>query len=324
MECDFDPASSRQTNEYAIGLSALKRQEQRDEVDCTRWQPLFDEISRYWGKVCLRGESALRINGIHQTQLKITSVDIGVKLDGQGVKDLTLKDLTDSEKSLLIQWLCDNCSTMSAEKGGACTRAAVQLINEGFRSTMLPRGSCILHLHDIVYTSGRKCLVGTSYPSKRGFKKELHLDLYFKNLEYWCDKDWDSTKCIMKGLGYVKLPPWRKRTQPVHNVLSSDELKPGKKKQKQISSYPCLREKAKKAKTNRWLFSHMAAVSAKKHDFIDLMYCLMRCTKIYYTDDDPNGLPEDRWIARVCGSASTSNPFRLGMSGGGVAHLCLS
>ena len=103
MECDFDPASVRQTKEYVIGLSELKRQEQRDEVDGTRWQLLFDESSRYWGKVCLRGESALRNNGIHQPQLRITSVDIGVKLDGQGVKDLALKDLIDSEKSLLIQ-----------------------------------------------------------------------------------------------------------------------------------------------------------------------------------------------------------------------------
>ena len=144
--------------------------------------------------------------------------------------------------------------------------------------------------------------MGTSPPFKSGFKKELHLDSYFKNLEYWCDKDWGSTKCTMKGLGYVMLPPWRKKTQLVHNILSSDELKPGKKRQKQINSYPCLREKAKKAKTNRWLFNHMAAVSAKKHDFIDLMYCLMQCTKINYTDDDPNGHPEDRcprvWISK--------------------------
>ena len=96
-------SSARQTNKYVIGLSELKRQEQRDEMDGTRWQLLFDESSRYWGKVCLRGESALRNNGIDQPQLRITSVDIGVKLDGHGVKELALKDLTSSEKSLLIQ-----------------------------------------------------------------------------------------------------------------------------------------------------------------------------------------------------------------------------
>ena len=73
---------------------------------------------------------------------------------------------------------------MSAEKGGACTRAGVQLITEGFRPTMLPRGPCVLHLHGIVYTNGRKGLVGPSPPFKRGFKKELHLDSYFKNLEF--------------------------------------------------------------------------------------------------------------------------------------------
>ena len=47
----------------------LERQEQRDEMDGTRWQLFFDESSKYWGKVCIRGESALRNNGTHQPQL---------------------------------------------------------------------------------------------------------------------------------------------------------------------------------------------------------------------------------------------------------------
>ena len=101
LECNWDPASVRQTNEYVIGLSALKRDEQKAEMDGVWWQMLFDESGRDWGKVCLKGESALR-NDKCQPNLRIISVDIGVKLDAEGVMQLAIRDLTRDELSRLL------------------------------------------------------------------------------------------------------------------------------------------------------------------------------------------------------------------------------
>ena len=285
LECNWDPASVRQTNEYVIGLSELKRTEQRQEMDGVFWQMLFDESGRDWGKVCLKGEAALR-NDKCQPSLRIISVDIGAKLDAQGVMELAISGLTRDELSRLLSWLTDNCSTMSGMKGGAVTRLAVKLISDGIRQTMLPRPACVLHAIALPYANGHKALVGPAPAFKRGFAKTLQLDSYLKNIEYWGDKDWDSTRSIMVGLGYVALPKWKKYVQIVHNILPLDQLKPHKTEQIQIIEIPCAREKMKKAKTNRWLFNWAACKSAERHDWIDLMYCLQQCTQIDYRDAD--------------------------------------
>ena len=287
LEMQFDAASVRQTNEYVIGLSEMKRREQKAEMKDVYWQLLFDESGRAWGKVCLKGEAALR-NDQCQPSMRIISVDIGAKLDADGVCELALQDLTREELSHLLSWLTDNCSTMSGESGGACTRAAVRLILDGIRQTMLPRPPCILHAIALPYVNGHKGLVGKAPPFKRGYAKVNQLDSYLKNLEYFGDKDWDTTRLIMIGLGYVCLPKWDKDVQIVHNTLALDHpaRQLNKETQKQIAELPCAREKMRKAKTNRWLFNHMACKSAEKHDFVDLMYCLQQTTQIDYRDPD--------------------------------------
>ena len=123
-------------------MSALKRDEQKAEMDGVWWQMLFDESGRDWGKVCLKGEYALR-NDKCQPNLRIISIDIGVKLDAEGVMQLAIRDLTRDELSRLLSWLTDNCSTMAGLSGGAATRLAVKLILDGIRQTMLPRPACV-------------------------------------------------------------------------------------------------------------------------------------------------------------------------------------
>jgi hypothetical protein len=286
LECDWDPASARQTGEYVIGLSELKRKEQRDEMAGVPWQRLFDESGRkHWGKVCLAGESALRPSETMPT-LRISNVEIGVVLDAAGVAETAMRDKEPDEWVLMTSFLCDNCSTMSGEISGSNTRIAVMMIVVGMRETMLPRIACVLHVGGIGYTNGHKGLVGVAPPFKRGYAKTLQLDSYLKNLEYSGDKSYEATNLIYRGLGYVKLPEWDKHTQLVHNILPADRLWPGKTKQIQIASLPCEREKHRKAKTNRWIFNHEACVSAHKHDFADIMYNLQQTTKINYNDPD--------------------------------------
>ena len=150
-----------------------------------------------------------------------------------------------------MSWLTDNCSTMAGLSGGAATRLAVKLILDGIRQTMLPRPACVLHAIALPYANGHKALVGPAPPFKRGFAKVLQLDSNLKNIEYWGNKDWDSTKSIMVGLGYVQLPKWKKDVQLVFNILPLEDLKPGKREHAQFTTLPCAREKMKKAKTNR-------------------------------------------------------------------------
>ena len=108
LECDWDPASARQTGEYVIGLSELKRKEQRDEMAGVPWQRLFDESGRkHWGKVCLAGESALRPSETMPT-LRISNVEIGVVLDAAGVAETAMRDKEPDEWVLMTSFLCDN------------------------------------------------------------------------------------------------------------------------------------------------------------------------------------------------------------------------
>ena len=154
---------------------------------------------------------------------------------------------------------------------------------------MLPRIACVLHVGGIGYTNGHRGLVGVAPPFKRGYAKTLQLDSYLKSQESGILRRQElrgNELDLYRGLGYVKLPEWDKYTQLVHNMLPADRLWPGKAKQMQIASLVCEREKHRKAKTNRWIFNHLACVSAHKHDFADIMYNLQQTTKINYNGPD--------------------------------------
>lgn len=288
LEMDWDAASRKQTDLYLHGIAELDRQKHAASMDGIKWQMLFDESGRRWGSVCMRGEAAWRPGEI-KPSLKLRDVAIGLKLDAEGVNELAGWGVTDAEWRLLLSWLTDNCNTMHGEDGGAVTRRAYMLIIDGIRQTMLPRPRCLSHIHAITYTNARLALLGKAPPFKRGFAKQLHHDCKLLNLTYLGDKCWSKTKLVMIGLGYVKIPILTEKQkkegvkiQYVHNLLPPSELKPGVTKQVQLCSLQCAREKPKKSKLNRWLYTTMAENSAELHQFIDCMYCLYVATRINY------------------------------------------
>ena len=88
---------------------------------------------------------------------------------------------------------------------------------------MLPRPPCILHAIALPYVNGHKASGWSSSTiQERIRQRSMQLDSYLKNLEYFGDKDWDTTRLIMIGLGYVRLPKWDKDVQIVHNILALD------------------------------------------------------------------------------------------------------